>query len=115
MALGFAPKAHRARAKIIRKSLAIHSANLRKDAKKHNCKAALEHFANLSFNAGRLTSESHASGKKASGKRTGIRMVSLKKASAMLRRSAGGKVLNEGLANLRAACSITKRRVSKKK
>lgn len=115
MALGFAPKAHRARAKLIRKALAIHSGNLKKDAKKHNCKAALLHFANLSFDAGRLTSEVHSGGKKAKGKRTGIRTMTIKKASTMLRRSAGGRVMNAGLANLRAACSISKRRKAKKK
>ena len=115
MALGFAPKAHRARAKLIRKAIAVHEANLKKDAKKHNCKAALMHFANLSFDAGRLTSETHASGKKALGKNTGIKMLTIDKASKMLRRSAGGKVLNAGIASLRAACSISKRRVAKKK
>lgn len=115
MALGFAPKAHRARAKLIKKAISIHAGNLKKDAKKHDCKAALTHFANLSFDAGRLTSESHASGKKAKGKEAGIRMMSIKKASAMLRRSAGGKVMNDGLASLRAACSISKRRIAKKK
>jgi hypothetical protein len=115
MALGFAPKAHRARAKIVRKSIEVHSKNLAKDARKHNCKAALTHFANLAFDAGRLTSESHGAHKKASGKQSGIRSMSLKKASAMLRRSAGGKALNAGLSHLKAACSISKRRVRKAK
>lgn len=115
MALGFSPKAHRVRAKLIRRKIKHHAENLARDAKKHDCNSAFRHFANLAFESGRLTSETRGSHKASFGKDTGTKMLTVKQESAMLRLSAGGRVLNAGVANLRAACSLMKRRVAKKK
>jgi hypothetical protein len=104
MALGFSPKQHRVRAKAARKGVEDFRKALKKDAKKHNCKAALAHFANAAFYTGMLRSEVR-------GSKKGAKVLSTARS---LKASGAAKELRGALSDLSAACSIGKRRMAKK-